>query len=93
MEEKQVGQGQLKRNLKQRHLTMIAIGGSIGTALFLSTGYALNQAGPGGLVAAYLFVAVMIYFIIMSLGEMATYLPCAGSFQTYSSLYVSPSFH
>ena len=92
MEEKQVGQGQLKRNLKQRHLTMIAIGGSIGTALFLSTGYALNQAGPGGLVGAYLVVAVMIYFIIMSLGEMATYLPCAGSFQTYCSLYVSPSF-
>ncbi|HWQ77501.1 MAG TPA: amino acid permease [Anaerovoracaceae bacterium] len=92
MEEKQVGQGKLKRNLKQRHLTMIAIGGSIGTALFLSTGYALNQAGPGGLVAAYLVVAVMIYFIIMSLGEMATYLPCAGSFQTYSSLYVGPSF-
>lgn len=92
MEEKQVGQGQLKRNLKQRHLTMIAIGGSIGTALFLSTGYALNQAGPGGIVGAYLVVAVMIYFIIMSLGEMATYLPCAGSFQTYCSLYVSPSF-
>ena len=92
MEEKQVGQGQLKRNLKQRHLTMIAIGGSIGTALFLSTGYALNQAGPGGLVAAYLMVAVLIYFVIMSLGEMATYLPCSGSFQTYSSLYVSPSF-
>ena len=92
MEEKQVGQGQLKRNLKQRHLTMIAIGGSIGTALFLSTGYALNQAGPGGIVAAYLVVAVMIFFIIMSLGEMATYLPCSGSFQTFSSLYVSPSF-
>ncbi len=71
---------------------MIAIGGSIGTALFLSTGYALNQAGPGGLVAAYLLVAVLIYFVIMSLGEMATYLPCSGSFQTYSSLYVSPSF-
>lgn len=84
--------GQLKRTLKQRHLTMIAIGGSIGTALFLSTGYALNQAGPGGLVTAYLIVAVMIFFIIMSLGEMATYLPCAGSFQTYSSIYVSPSF-
>ena len=92
MEEKVVGQGQLQRRLKQRHLTMIAIGGSIGTALFLSTGYALNQAGPGGIVGAYLLVAVMIYFIIMSLGEMATYLPCAGSFQSYASLYVSPSF-
>ncbi|MEG0661771.1 MAG: amino acid permease, partial [Anaerovoracaceae bacterium] len=56
------------------------------------TGYALNQAGPGGIVCAYLLVAVMIFFIIMSLGEMATYLPCAGSFQTYCSLYVSPSF-
>jgi lysine-specific permease len=71
---------------------MIAIGGSIGTALFLSTGYALNTAGPGGIVGAYLLVAVMVYFIIMSLGEMATYLPVAGSFQTYSSMYVSPSF-
>jgi len=92
MEEKQVGTGQLHRGLKQRHLTMIAIGGSIGTALFLSTGYALNTAGPGGIVGAYLLVAVMIFFIIMSLGEMATYLPCAGSFQSYASLYVSPSF-
>lgn len=71
---------------------MIAIGGSIGTALFLSTGYALKTAGPGGIVGAYLLVAIMIYFIIMSLGEMATYLPCAGSFQSYCSLYVSPSF-
>jgi len=71
---------------------MIAIGGSIGTALFLSTGYALNSAGPGGIVGAYLLVAVMVYFIIMNLGEMATYLPVAGSFQTYSSMYVSPSF-
>ena len=92
MDEKEVGSGQLQRRLKQRHLTMIAIGGSIGTALFLSTGYALNTAGPGGIVGAYLLVAVMVYFIIMSLGEMATYLPVAGSFQTYSSMYVSPSF-
>lgn len=92
MDEQQVGTGQLQRKLKQRHLTMIAIGGSIGTALFLSTGYALNTAGPGGIVGAYMLVAVMIFFIIMSLGEMATYLPCAGSFQSYASLYVSPSF-
>lgn len=92
MEDKKEVGGQLQRTLKQRHLTMIAIGGSIGTALFLSTGYALNNAGPGGLVVAYCIVAVMVFFIIMSLGEMATYLPCAGSFQTYSSLYVSPSF-
>ena len=92
MDEKAVGTGQLQRRLKQRHLTMIAIGGSIGTALFLSTGYALNTAGPGGIVGAYLLVAVMVYFIIMSLGEMATYLPVSGSFQTYSSMYVSPSF-
>lgn len=84
--------GQLKRSLKQRHLTMIAIGGSIGTALFLATGYTLNQSGPGGIVVAYMIVAVMIYFIVMSLGEMATWLPCAGSFQTYCSLFVSPAF-
>lgn len=90
MEEKK--EGQLRRSLRQRHLTMIAIGGSIGTALFLSTGYALNQGGPGGIVLAYFIVAVLVFFVIMGLGEMATWLPCAGSFQTFTSKLVNPAF-
>ena len=91
-ETKQAIGGQLQRTLKQRHLTMIAIGGSIGTGLFLATGYTVNRGGPGGTILAYSIVAIMVYFIIMSLGEMATWLPCAGSFQTYCSKFISPSY-
>ncbi len=83
---------QLQRTLKGRHLTMIAIGGSIGTGLFIATGYTVHQGGPGGVLAAYTLVAFMVYFLIMSLGEMATWLPCSGSFATYCSKFVSPSF-
>jgi len=45
-EKNQVQEGQLNRTLKGRHLTMIAIGGSIGTGLFLATGYTVNRGGP-----------------------------------------------
>lgn len=48
----------LKRGLKRRHLTMIAIGGSIGTGLFLAMGGTIRDAGPGGAMVAY---AVMGY--------------------------------
>lgn len=91
-EKNQFPEGQLNRTLKGRHLTMIAIGGSIGTGLFLATGYTVNRGGPGGAVLAYLVIAVMVYFLIMSLGEMATWLPVSGSFQTYSTKFVSPAF-
>ena len=84
--------GNLRRSLKGRHLTMIAIGGSIGTGLFLATGYTVNKGGPGGAVLAYLVIAIMVYFLIMSLGEMATWLPVSGSFQTYCTKFISPAF-
>ncbi|MCF6807264.1 amino acid permease [Thiotrichales bacterium 19S9-12] len=82
----------LQRRLKTRHLNMIALGGSIGTGIFLASGYALHVAGPGGAILAYGLIAVMVYFLVTSLGEMATYRPTSGSFCEYSSLYVDPSF-
>ena len=45
-------QNQVKRNLKQRHITMIALGGTIGTGLFLTSGATISQAGPWGAVLA-----------------------------------------
>ena len=48
MAEKQKKNEQLKRGLKRRHLQMIAIGGSIGTGLFLAMGGTIRDAGPGG---------------------------------------------
>ncbi|PCS00714.1 amino acid permease [Lactococcus fujiensis] len=88
MEEK----NQVKRNLKQRHITMIALGGTIGTGLFLTSGATISQAGPIGSVLAYIFIGVMVYFVMTSLGEMATYFPTSGSFSDYGSRYVDPAF-
>ena len=82
----------LKRSLKTRHMNMIAIGGALGTGLFLASGASISTAGPGGALAAYAIIGVMVYFIMTSLGEMATYLPVSGSFGTYASRYVDPSF-
>ena len=85
-------QGQLRRSLKARHLNMIAIGGSIGTGLFVASGATISDAGPGGALLAYALIGIMVYLVMQSLGEMAAYLPVAGSFQEYGTRFVSPSF-
>nr|WP_300338539.1 amino acid permease [Actinomyces sp.] len=71
---------------------MIAIGGAIGTGLFVASGATISQAGPGGALVAYGAVGVMVWLIMQSLGEMAAYLPVAGSFGEYGTRFVSPSF-
>jgi lysine-specific permease len=86
------GNEQIKRNLKARHLTMIAIGGSIGTGLFLATGASIQTAGPGGALIAYGAIGIMVYFLMTSLGEMATLMPVSGSFATYANRFVDPAF-
>ena len=82
----------LKRNLKARHLSMIAIGGSIGTGLFVASGATIARAGPGGALLAYAVIGLMVYFLMTSLGELAAYMPVSGSFATYGSRYVDPGF-
>ncbi len=82
----------LKRTLKARHMNMIALGGAIGTGLFVAGGEVVSTAGPGGALVAYGFIGLMVYFLMTSLGEMATYLPISGSFGTYASRYVDPAF-
>jgi len=84
--------GNLRRKLRTRHLTMIAIGGSIGTGLFVASGASVSQAGPGGALAAYSMIGLMVYFLMTSLGEMAAYMPVAGSFSTYGARFVDPAF-
>ncbi|WP_322019445.1 amino acid permease [Paraburkholderia tropica] len=82
----------LHRSLKARHLTMIAIGGSIGTGLFVASGASISQAGPGGAMAAYLVIGLMVYFLMTSLGEMAAFMPVSGSFATYGAKFVDEGF-
>lgn len=70
---------------------MIAIGGSIGTGLFISSGTSIQMAGPGGALISYTLIGIMVYLLMMSLGEMATFLPDSGSFSTYASKFVDPA--
>ncbi|USS90740.1 amino acid permease [Fructilactobacillus carniphilus] len=81
----------VKRGLKSRHVSMIALGGCIGTGLFVASGGAISKAGPGGALVAYILMGIMVYFLMTSLGEMATNLPVSGSFSTYAAKYVDPA--
>ena len=81
----------LKRGLKVRHVNMIAIGGAIGTGLFVAMGGSLSQAGPGGALVAYGAIGIMVFFLMTSLGEMSTYMPVSGSFETYATKFVDPA--
>ncbi|KAJ6028648.1 Arginine permease CAN1 [Penicillium herquei] len=81
----------LKRKLKSRHLQMIAIGGTIGTGLFISSGEALAHAGPVGALIAYIFIGSIVFSVMTSLGEIATYLPIPGAFTSYATRLIDPS--
>lgn len=83
---------ELRRGLKSRHITMISLGGTIGTGLFLASGASIAQAGPGGALVAYALIGMMVYFLMTSLGEMAAYMPSSGSFSTYATKFVDPAF-
>ncbi|KMY30866.1 gamma-aminobutyrate permease [Lysinibacillus xylanilyticus] len=87
-----LGEENLKKGLKARHLTMISIGGAIGTGLFLSSGAAISTAGPGGALLAYTLVGAMIFFVMTSLGELAAFMPTSGAFSTYGTKFVDPAF-
>jgi len=81
----------LQRGIGQRQLSMIAIGGAIGTGLFFASGSAISQAGPGGAILAYALMGFAVYCMMQSLGEMATQLPIPGSFEAYAERFVDPS--
>jgi lysine-specific permease len=82
---------ELKRTIGNRQLSMIAIGGAIGTGLFFASGAAIASAGPGGALLAYATMGVAVYCMMQSLGEMATQLPIPGSFEAYAERFVDPS--
>src|SRR3954462_1755630 len=74
---------ELKKGLKQRHLTMIAIGGVIGAGLFVGSGVVINETGPAAFLS-YLITGVLIVLVMRMLGEMATANPSTGSFADYA---------
>jgi amino acid transporter, AAT family len=80
---------ELSRNLKSRHIQLIAIGGTIGVGLFLGSAAAIQKAGPA-LLLSYAVGGVAIFFIMRALGELLTYRPVAGSFATYADEFCGP---
>lgn len=77
------GDAGYSKDLKARHVNMIAIGGAIGTGLFLGAGGRLHSAGPA-LAVAYLVCGIFAFFVVRALGEMVVYRPSSGSFVSYA---------
>ncbi|MEU7277213.1 amino acid permease [Streptomyces sp. NPDC045431] len=73
----------LKAGLKNRHLSMIAIGGVIGAGLFVGSGAGIAAAGPA-ILLSYALVGAMVVFVMRMLGEMAAARPTSGSFSAYA---------
>ena len=81
----------LRRSMGPRHLVMIAMGGVIGSGLFLSSGYTISQAGPLGAVIAYLIGAFVVYLVMACLGELAIAYPVSGAFHIYAARSIGPA--
>lgn len=84
----EAGKQEFQRKMKSRHLVMLSLGGVIGTGLFLSTGYTIQQAGPFGTILSYLVGALAVYLVMLCLGELSVRMPETGAFHTYAAKYI-----
>ncbi|AOR34032.1 proline-specific permease ProY [Streptomyces fodineus] len=78
-----------QRGLGSRQIQMIAIGGAIGTGLFLGAGKGISKAGPS-LILAYAIAGLVIFLIMRALGELLMYRPVSGSFSEYAREFIGP---
>jgi aromatic amino acid permease len=81
--------GGLGHGLKQRHLSMIALGGVIGAGLFVGSGAGIAAAGPS-IVIAYLFSGLLVMLVMRMLGEMSAAYPSSGSFSSHAERAIGP---
>lgn len=81
----------LHRGLKARHISMIAIGGALGTGLIIGTGAALADAGPGSLFISYTFIGSIVFLVMAAMGEMAAWMPLSAGFMGYATRYCHPA--
>ena len=75
----------LRHSLKQRHMTMIALGGVIGAGLFVGSGVVIQAAGPAAVIS-FVITGLLVVLVMRMLGEMAVALPAVGSFYEYARL-------
>lgn len=81
-----------ERNLKERHIQLIGIGGTIGTTLFVQIGQGLTKGGPASLLIAFIIWCIPIMFITSSTAEMVSYLPIASPFVRLAGRCVDEAF-
>lgn len=92
-EYEQFNEHTLERGLKSRHVQLIAIGGAIGTGLFVGSSLILTTCGPGSLFLSYCVMSTLIYFVMQMMAEMTTYLPLPGNGpQAFVNDFLSTSF-
>ncbi|KDR79443.1 hypothetical protein GALMADRAFT_1240583 [Galerina marginata CBS 339.88] len=82
----------LQQKMKPRHLQMIAVGGSIGTGLFVGSGGALRSGGPAGVLIAWVLIGIMLINVTQAIGEMSILYPVSGGFYTLAVRFLDPSF-
>ncbi|WMX56247.1 amino acid permease [Peribacillus sp. R9-11] len=80
---------ELKRDLKNRHVQLIAIGGTIGTGLFLGSGKAIQLAGPS-IIFSYLIIGIALFFVMRALGELLLSNAGYTSFTEFATEYIGP---
>jgi amino acid transporter len=82
----------LHRELKGRHMQMIAIGGAIGAGLFVSSGSAFQTGGPGSVLLGFMIIGGMVYLMMQALAELSVMYPVNGAFTMYICRFVDPSW-
>lgn len=83
---------ELARKLSARQVQTVVIGGTIGTGLFLGTGKSLATGGPASMLISYLMVGIIVFLTMLALGEIAAFIPIAGSFCTFAGCFVDDAF-
>ncbi|QIE23681.1 amino acid permease [Caballeronia sp. SBC2] len=83
--QRSTAKNELKAGLKQRHMTMIALGGVIGAGLFVGSGVVIQQTGPAAILS-FLITGGLVVLVMRMLGEMACAMPAVGSFYEYARL-------
>src|SRR5215467_6784823 len=78
----------LKKQLTAGQISMVAVGGSIGTGLLLGSGAAIQVAGPA-VIVSYIIAALIAWTVAMAMGELSSLHPAAGSFGIYAELYLN----
>ncbi|ROV95202.1 hypothetical protein VMCG_08580 [Cytospora schulzeri] len=82
---------ELQRRLSSRHITMIALGSSIGMGLWLGSGTSLSNGGPAALLIGYFLSGTMIWAVSQSIGEMAIMYPLPSAFVQWSNKFIDPA--